>query len=328
MAILVTGATGFIGLHLTKRLLESGSLVRVVARNSERLPSEWAGRVETIRGSLLDRGVREAATKGVSLIFNLAGETRDLSSMQAVNVEAMRGLAEAAVAAGVKRIVHVSSVGVISAVGSGVVTEETPCRPRNAYERSKLEGEQVVLACARAGRIEAVIVRPTIVFGEGTARPGDSFLEWLRAVQQGRFVFIGTKAVANYVYVGDVVEAMLRLAERPMSEPATYIVADPGPMRDFVGGMAQALGVPAPTRSVPLWAAYTLALGMTVANRLTGTPVPLTLSRVRALSTECVFSGDKLRREAGIAFPFGYRKGLERTIAWYRERMQSELTRV
>src|SRR5437899_1842637 len=174
MAILVTGATGFIGRHLTKRLLESGSLVRVVTRNSERLPSEWAGR----------------------------GETRDLSSMQAVNVEAMRGLAEAAVAAGVKRIVHVSSVGVISAVGSGVVTEETPCRPRNAYERSKLEGEQVVLACARAGRIEALIVRPTIVFGEGTARPGDSFLEWLRAVQQGRFVFIGTKAVANYVYVG------------------------------------------------------------------------------------------------------------------------------
>jgi len=164
--------------------------------------------------------------------------------MQAVNVEAMRGLAEAAVAAGVKRIVHVSSVGVISAVGSGVVTEETPCRPRNAYERSKLAGEQVVLACAQGGRIEAVIVRPTIVFGEGTARPGDSFLEWLRAVQQGRFVFIGTKAVANYVYVGDVVEAMLRLPELPVSEPVTYIVADSASMQDFVGAMAQALGVP------------------------------------------------------------------------------------
>ena len=134
--------------------------------------------------------------------------------------------------------------------------------------------------------------------------------------------------MANYVYVGDVVEAMLRLAERPMSEPATYIVADPAPMQDFVGAMAQALGVPAPTRSVPVWAAYALAAGLTIANRIIGTPAPLTPSRVRALTSDCVFSGDKLRREAGIAFPFGYRKGLERTIAWYRERMQSELTRV
>jgi len=77
--------------------------------------------------------------------------------MQAVNEEAVRGLLEAAMRAGVKRIVHVSSVGVIGATGSGVVTEDTPCHPQNDYERSKLKGEQIVLA--QAGRIEAVIVR-------------------------------------------------------------------------------------------------------------------------------------------------------------------------
>ena len=317
--VLVTGASGFIGRHLTKRLLESGSSVRVVTRNPHRLPSEWAGRVETVRGSLLGSGVREAATKGVSLIFSLAGETRDQSSMQAVNVEAMRGLVEAAVAAGVKRIVHLSSVGVVGAVGPGVFTEETLCRPRNAYERSKLEGEQVVLACAKTSQIEAVIARPTIVFGEGIMRLDDSFLEWLRAVQQGRFVFIGTKAVANYVYVGDVVEAMLRLAERPVSGPATYIVADPAPMWDLVGTMAQALGVPAPTRSVPVWAAYLAGTGLEAAHRLIGTRAPLTPARVRALSSQTVFSGDKLRKEASIAFPFGYRAGLVRTVRWYQD---------
>jgi nucleoside-diphosphate-sugar epimerase len=210
-------------------------------------------------------------------------------------------------------------VGVIGATGSGVVTEDTPCHPRNGYERSKLKGEQIVLACAQAGRIEAVIVRPTIVFGEGAARPGDSFLEWLRAVQQGRFRFIDRKGIANYVYVGDVVETMLRLAERPMGGPSVYIVADPAPMQDFVGAMAQALGVLAPMRSIPVWAAYTLAVGLTVANRLIQTPAPLTLPRVRALTSQCVFSGDKLRKQAGIVFPFGYRTGLARTVRWYRE---------
>src|SRR2546430_13475659 len=83
--------------------LVNGASVRFVTRKLDSLPSERVGRVETVGGSLLGRGVREAATKGVSLIFNLAGETRDTSSMQAVNVEAMRGLAEAAGAACGKR---------------------------------------------------------------------------------------------------------------------------------------------------------------------------------------------------------------------------------
>jgi nucleoside-diphosphate-sugar epimerase len=319
MSILVTGATGFIGQHLTGKLLESGLPVRVVTRNPDRLPAAWRDRVEVVHGNLLDSSIREAATKGATLIFHLAGETLDSSSMQAVNEEAVRGLLETAINAGVKRIVQVSSVGVFGATGSGVVTEDTPCHPQNDYERSKLKGEQIVLAYAQAGRIEAVIVRPTIVFGEWAAPPGDSFLEWLRAVQQGRFMFIGSKAVANYVYVGDVVEAMLRLAERPMGGPSVYIVADPAPMQDFVGAMAQALGVPAPARSVPVWAAYTLAVGLTVANRFVQTPAPLTLPRVRALTSQCVFSGDKLRKQVGIAFPFGYRTGLARTVRWYRE---------
>jgi nucleoside-diphosphate-sugar epimerase len=317
MTVLVTGATGFIGRHLVEKLLGRGSSVRVMTRDPDRLPSRWRGRVDVVAGSLLDKGSQEAATKGVGLVYHLAGEIRDPSSMRAVNVEAVRGLLEAAVLAGVKRVVHVSSVGVIGAVEPGVVTEETPCRPRTLYERTKLEGEQIVLEFARSGRIDAVVLRPTIVFGDGMERNHDGFLEWLRAVQQERFMFIGKKGVANYIYVGDVTEVMARVAECPVRGSALYIVADPAPMREFVGAMAQALGVTAPTRSLPVWAAYVLAASLEAANRVLGTPAPLTLSRVRALSSEAVFSGEKLSREAGITLPFGYRKGLDLTVRWY-----------
>lgn len=318
MTILVTGATGFIGRHLVEKLLECGSSVRVVTRDPDRLPSQWRGRLEVVAGSLRDKGIQEAATKGVGLVYHLAGEIRDPSSMRAINVEAVRDLLEAAALAGVKRVVHVSSVGVIGAVEPGVVTEETPCRPRTPYEQSKLEGERIVLEFAQSGRIEVMVLRPTIVFGGGVERNKDGFLEWLRAVQQERFVFIGKKSIANYVYVGDVVEAMVRVAESPVHGSAIYIVADSAPMREFVGAMAQTLGVSAPTRSLPAWAAYVLAASLQAAHRILGTPAPLTLSRVLALSSETLFSGEKLRTQAGIALPFGYRKGLDLTVQWYR----------
>ncbi len=318
MSVLVTGASGFIGRHLTGRLLERGAALRVVTRNPDRLPAEWRGRVEVVTGSLSDKGTIESVMKGASLVFHLAGETQDQASMQAVNTEATRALVQAARAAGAKRFVHLSSVGVIGADKPGTITEETPCRPKNEYERTKLEGERAVLDFARSSGLDAMVVRPTIVFGEGVGRSLDSLLEWLKAVQRGRFVFIGKQAVANYVYVGDVVEAMLLLSERPSPRGETFHVADPASMRDFVGAMAEALGVARPARVVPAWAAYAVAAGLQVANRLFGTPVPLTSSRVRTLSSACRFSGDKLLTRAGFTLPFGYQAGLIRTVRWYR----------
>lgn len=319
MPILVTGASGFIGRHLTARLLERGTPVRVVTRHPERLPAEWASRVEVVAGSLTDKTTLESAAKGSSLVFHLAGELQDPAAMQAVNADAARELARAASAAGVRRFVHLSSVGVIGAEEAGDITEDAPCHPKSEYERTKLEGERAVLEFARATGFDAVVVRPTIVFGEGASRSRDSLLEWMRALQKGRFAFIGGKAMANYVYVGDVVEALLKLSERPSPGGEIFHVADPAPMRDFVGAMAGALGVACPARRIPVWAAYAGAVVMETAKHVLGTPAPLTLSRVRELSGACRFSGDRLRTRAGVTLPFGYRAGLMRTVQCYRE---------
>jgi nucleoside-diphosphate-sugar epimerase len=275
--------------------------------------------VEVTTGSLTDAHVIKAATDGASVVFHLAGELSDVSSMRAVNADATRELVRAAGAAGAKRFIHLSSVGVIGAEGVGEVTEDAPCRPKNEYERTKLEGERAVLEFARTAGFDAVVVRPTTVFGEGMNRRRDSLMEWMKAILTGRFAFIGRNAVANYVYVGDVVEAILRLSERPCPGGEIYHVADPASMRDFVGAMAEALEVSCPARAVPFWAAYMAGAGLEAANRLFGTPAPLTRSRVHALSSACRFSGDKLRTRAGISLPFGYRTGLARTVRWYRE---------
>src|SRR5688572_2326968 len=137
MPVLVTGATGFIGRHLVQRLMEQRVPVRVVTRDATRLPAQWHNRVEVVAGDLLDERTQTAATKGVGLIYSLASEILDSSLMRAINVTAVQGLLKTATEAGAKRIVHLSSVGVIGAGGAGVVTEETPCRPKTPYEQSK-----------------------------------------------------------------------------------------------------------------------------------------------------------------------------------------------
>jgi nucleoside-diphosphate-sugar epimerase len=317
-AVLVTGATGLIGRHLVPRLLAESASVRVVTRNPDRLPVEWRHLVETVIGDLSQPSVLVAATQGIELVYHLAAEIRDRSRMYAINVEVVRSLMDSAVCAGVTRFVHLSSVGVMGAVRPGVVTEAEPCRPRNAYERTKLQGEEVVRIFAQSGRIETAILRPTIVFGVRGEGEEDSFLGWLRVVKQGRFVLFGRRAIANYIYVGDVVEALVRLANAGVQCPAVYIAADSAPLEEFVEAMAKALGVASPTWRLPVGVAYVLGMIGELACWVLRTPALLTRARVRALSSETMFSGERMIRELGMEFPFGYRKGLDLTVEHYR----------
>ena len=314
--VLVTGATGFIGRHLVPRLLAERVSVRVVTRSPDRLPAEWRDVVEMVVGDLSQPSVQAEATRGIELIYHLAAEIRDASRMRMINVEAVRGLMESAVCAGVNRFVHLSSVGVMGAVRPGIVTESESCRPQNEYERTKLEGEEVVRKYAQAGVIEAVILRPTIVFGE--RKEEDSFLGWLRVVKQRRFVFFGRKAIANYIYVGDVVEALVRLSDHSFEKLAVYIAAAPIPMTNFVEAMAQALGVPVPKRHAPRWVGYIVGAFGEVAQRLFRISTPLTVSRVRTLSSQTEFCGKSLLEDLSLTFPFGWRRGLELTVQGYQ----------
>jgi len=221
---------------------------------------------------------------------------------------------------GVKRIIHLSSVGVLGEKIDGVITEKSSCNPTNEYERTKLVGEKVFCDAIKVGVIEGVIIRPTIVFGEGIQVPHDSFLEWLKVVQEGKFVFLGNHGVANYVYVGDLVHVLRKMAEASSLSFPLFILADSTPMQNFVKAMAYALDVPMPTKCIPVALGYCTGFGMEIANRVLGTPAPLTRRRVRALTTTCIYSCERLTKAMGITLPFGYQKGIQRTVLWHREK--------
>jgi len=318
--ILVTGATGFIGQHLTRELLAHGESVRILTRGRS-VGGTVDERVEIVIGDITDKETLWPATEDVDCIYHLAGEIRERESFLRVNVEGTRNMLEACLDSQISKFVHVSSAGVVSSVKNSVINEKAPCNPMNEYEKSKYEGEKIALDFFKKYGMPVVILRPTIAFGEGQRRGPDSFAHWLRAIQSGRFRFIGRgNYMANYVYVGDVVAACIRLAESEGTSGQVYIVSDPCPLREFVGAIAEILGVALSQRHIPIWLACLAALGLQAAGKVLGFSPPLTLSRVKALTNPTLYSSHKIEHELEFKPPVGYREGLRRTIRWYQER--------
>ncbi len=294
--------------------------MRILTRGTHPLPGIWTGRIEIVQGDLTHPHTLPKALAGCTLVYHLAGELRDPARMNATNVEGTRHLLAACQAVGVSQIVQLSSVGVIGLRRSGPVDETAPCQPQNRYEQSKHAAEQMVLAWAAQTAIPVTVLRPTIVFGERPPSQSDGLLAWLRAIQSGRFIFLDRQAVANYVYVGDVVAACFRAAQRRVT--GVFIVADACRLTEFVMAATQALGAPPPRHNLPLPLAYTLAAGMQALGRLSGRHSPLTIARVQALSNRTTFRSSRIQAELGWRPAIGYRVGLQRTVQWYRQTEQ------
>ncbi len=317
--LFVTGATGFIGRRLVQRLLGERFQVRVLTRREGGLPEDWVDRVDVRHGDLSDQQTLLRHVIGCRRVFHLAGELRDEARMQPVNVKGTENLLNACESARIEHVVHLSSVGVIGARGSRTVNESTACTPRGEYEQSKYAAERLALDWATRTAIPLAALRPTIVFGEKplAAATPDSMLAWLRAIQAGRFVFMGREAVANYVYVGDVVEACLVAAGKRLT--GEHIVADSCPLSDFVARMAHALKCAEPRLRLPTTAGYALAVLFGLGTSVLGRRNPLTIGRVRALSSRTRYDASRLRSTAGWRPTTGWAGGIDLTVAWYRE---------
>jgi len=212
--VAVIGASGFIGRYVVKRLAERGAVIAALGRDTERvtqlMPMGDVGQIAGLRASLLDEKRLAAALDGVDAIVNLVGILceRGTQTFDAVHHQGPARLGRLAKAAGVKRLVHISALG--ADAGSGA-----------AYARSKAAGEVAL----RAAFPEAVILRPSIVFG-----PEDHFFNRFAALAQLLHVLPligGGTTRFQPVYVGDVADAVLRALEDPSASGKTFELGGP-----------------------------------------------------------------------------------------------------
>src|SRR5881392_1836430 len=148
MTVLVTGATGLLGSHLTDLLLERGQHVRVLIQRGDCVSQLAHPHVEICRGDIGDRAALAAAVRGVDRVLHCAARTGPwgrAADYEAVNVRGLQTLVESALAAGVRRCVHVSSITVHGNDVRGAADETAPLRVApNPYSRSKIAGERLL----------------------------------------------------------------------------------------------------------------------------------------------------------------------------------------
>lgn len=309
--ILVTGATGFIGGQLVRELLRRGEPVRVLVRTPSKVPAvfgpELAGALDVAVGELADAASLERAVQGVDRVYHCASWISfkaPWDRIHAVNVEGTERLLEACLQAGVRRVVHISSVaagGPAVRLPDGTLrprTEDDPSEPLNdPYGRSKLAQEQAALAYNARG-LAVVAVRPSAVFGPGDP---DGINVLLKLVKRGRLPFyLGDRRTpVNVVSVGDVVAGTIAAMERGRPGERYNLVGPELTHEELLtmlatvsGGTPPEIDMPVPVLVGAAWlvAAVTRPFGRT----------PVHPNDVRNWTAPWLLSGEKARRELGL----------------------------
>ncbi len=321
---LVTGATGFVGLHVTRLLVERGDEVRALVRPTSDLHVLEGLELSTVTGNVCDRRAVRRALRGVERVFHLAGTTDFRLSRPAavaLNVEGTRIVLEEALRAGVERVVHTSSVAAVGPARKGAVATEANVwnagRHGIPYVDSKRHAEEVALGMGQRG-LPVVVVNPAHVLGPGD-RSGSSTVLVRRFLRRQIPAYVD--GTLNVVGVQDVARGHLLADERGVPGQR-YILGNRNFTLDrLFNDLARLSGVEPPPVKLPLHLALLLArVGQPVAGAWMPRP-----AEIRAASLHWAFSSAKAKRELGWRTS-PHEDCLEETIAWYREREGSLLS--
>jgi nucleoside-diphosphate-sugar epimerase len=320
--VLVTGSTGFVGGRLVERLLaETDWQVRGLVRTPEkgRRQARLGGQI--VAGDLTDAASVQAAMAGCQIVYHCAawvGESGDPNQAWAVNVAGTRNVVDAAVAAGVRRFVHLSSCAVYGSLQAFEIDETTPRRPKgNLYYDSKLAAEEVVFDAYRNRGLPVVVPRPSQVYGPGskqfTIRP-------VEAIRARKMILIdGGRHLCKPIYIDNLVDALILCAtvEAAVGEAINLTDGYTVPWRDFFGAYGHMLGVDR-FPSVPYPLAWLVGLYNEIAAALTGRKTSLNRATVNSLRSRNSFSNCKARQLLGWEPRVGFEEGMRRTEAWLK----------
>jgi nucleoside-diphosphate-sugar epimerase len=298
-----------------------GETVRALARDPARASDLVRAGVELVAGDLRDPASIDRALAGVDTVFNIAAVYREAggaaSDYRAVNAIAVEALIEAAARAGVRRVVHCSTVGVHGDIEHPPAGEDAPLRPGDVYQETKLEGEARARDAAARTGLEVVIARPTGIYGPGDRR----LLKLFRGVARRRWVTLGRGEIFYHLtYIDDLVEGFRLCATVPVAAGRTYILAGPEvtTLNELVRRVAEAAGVPVPRRHVPVWPFWMAGAACEAVCVPLRIDPPLHRRRVDFFTKSRAFDISRARAELGYAPATMLREGIGRTLAWYR----------
>ncbi len=302
MRVFVTGATGFIGRHLTERLRSGGHTTTVLALPVEDVPED--DRYSVVRGDITDRSTLVGKLDGHDAIVHLAGAVgygQTFERCNAINRDGTENMALAATAAGISRFVHMSSVSVYGRVDGVRLDEDAPLKKiGDPYGDTKIDAERALETIGADGALDVTMLRPTVIYGPGD----DKFLPKLvENLKSGRARVIGSgNNSVDLIHVTDAVELICRCLEDPRAMGRVYNLTHPSnpTWSEFIAEAARLVGVAPPKGRLPYPVAYVAAAMMELIAKITGSEPRLTRYAVRVVGRQYHYSVDRAREELGF----------------------------
>jgi dihydroflavonol-4-reductase len=317
--VLVTGATGFLGWHVARRLLDRGERVRALVRGPGRLRE--LGGVEEVHGDLRDAASVARAASGCDVVYHVAADyrlwARDPGEIYRSNVEGTRNMLQAAEKAGVGRLVYTSTVGCIGFPRRGLGDEDTPVtldEMTGVYKKSKFLAEREVMAAAERG-LPVVVVNPTAPVGDHDWKPtptGKVIVDFLRR-RMPAYVDTGL----NVCDAGETAAGHLSACERGRAGERYILAGENLTLREIFAKLAAIAGIAAPSVRLPHAVALVAGAVSTAWARVAGGEPRVPLDAVRMSRVKMWVDGSKARRELGF-LPGPADQGLRRAVEWFR----------
>src|SRR5260221_190849 len=298
--VLVTGATGFTGGHLARALKTRGHDVWAMVRTPEGARHLPDAGIPIVIGDLArPDSLPKAVDNGFEVMYNIAALYRQAglpdSVYHQVNGTAVGQLIEAAAKAGVRRVVHCSTVGVHGDIEQPPASEDAPLRPGDVYQVSKVEGEAVARDAAARTGVEVVIARPSGIYGPGDRR----LLKLFRGVARRRFVILGDgKFFYHLTYIDDLVEGLRLCGEAPAAAGRTYILAggEVPTLNELTGLIAEEAKVPPPSLHLTVWPVWLAGAACEAVCAPVGIEPPLHRRRVDFFTKSRAFDISRARQ--------------------------------
>lgn len=321
--VLATGATGYTGTVLVRKLVAQGARVRAIARATsdlnpfEGLPIEW------IRGDVFNPEVVAHAISGVEYLIHVAAAYREAKitdeTYHNVHVKSTQLLAEAALKTpGFKRFVHVSTVGVHGHIDEPPADEEYRFSPGDIYQRTKAEAELWIRDFSKKTGLPISVVRPAAIYGPGDKR----LLKVFKMASKPIFPLFGNgQGLYHLIHVDDLTDIFILAAVHPAAQGEVFIAGNRAPSRlkEIASTIAQELGnSKLKFIRFPAWPLFIAADLCELICKPLGIEPPIYRRRVAFFTKDRAFNTEKLSRLLGYTNGVEVGEGLRSTAQWYR----------
>lgn len=311
--ILVTGAGGFIGFHLSNFLADHGYQVTGIDIHFPPPKNGNQYKFNAVEGDFRNKELLEKSIKGKDVIFHLASAHLQISLKESeywdINVHGLKDLLETAKRNGVQKFVHTSSVGVYGNLKTWPADENTICTPQSIYGVTKLEGEKVVKKFYEETGFPVTIIRPAWVYGEGCPRT----LKIYKTIRNRKFLMIGKgENLRHPIYITDMIDAFILAIKNDQAIGKTFLIAGNSAIntKELVNGFCKVFNLPYPSIQIPYSLGRAIAIISEKVFSLIKKEPPISTRSLEFFDTNNAFKIDHAKKILSFSPKFSFEAGL------------------